>query len=96
MPKFYVVRKNRQGGGGSLIASARCEGKCMLTKDVASLAPTVTLESEFDPRANALNAIRLILASGVIRWHKSDGCSRTDDGTATNDSIRCGSFMRWT
>ena len=64
-----MVRKNRQGGGGSLIASARCEGKCMLTKDVASLAPTVTLESEFDPRANALNAIRLILASGVILWH---------------------------
>ncbi|WP_200942359.1 MULTISPECIES: acyltransferase family protein [unclassified Leifsonia] len=30
---------------------------------------TMTLDARFDPRANGLNAVRLLLASGVIVWH---------------------------
>lgn len=31
--------------------------------------PSTTLSAVFDPRANGLNAVRLLLASGVIIWH---------------------------
>ena len=30
---------------------------------------TMTIDARFDPRANGLNAVRLLLASGVIIWH---------------------------